>query len=111
MSEFETIPKQLAPREETAYTQKIPKIIWQTMNTNCVPSVMKDFADSWINKNPEYEYRFHDNDDIIEFLKKDFPGYLEAYNKIKFGASKADLWRYLIMYKFGGVYTDMDCRC
>src|SRR3954470_8471971 len=100
MSEFEIIPKYLAPREQADYMQKVPKVIWQTMKTNRVPVVMKDFADSWINKNPEYEYRFHDNDDIIEFLKNDFPEYLEGYNKLKFGASKADLWRYLIMYKY-----------
>ncbi|MBE0674896.1 MAG: hypothetical protein IH591_09570, partial [Bacteroidales bacterium] len=37
--------------------------------------------------------------------------YLGAYTKIKYGASKADIWRYLIMYKYGGVYADMDCRC
>ena len=50
---------------------------------------------------------------IMTYLifKNDFPDYLEGYKKIKYGASKADLWRYLIIYKFGGVYADMDCRC
>lgn len=111
MSDFELIPKQLAARKSPDYTQQIPMIIWQTMKTNRVPPVMKEYADSWIDKNPEYEYRFHDNDDIIAFIQADFPEYLDAYNQIKFGASKADLWRYLIMYKYGGVYADMDCRC
>ena len=72
---------------------------------------MKDYADSWIDLNPEYEYRFSDDNDIIEFLKADFPDYLDGYNKLKYGASKADLWRYLIMYKYGGVYADIDCKC
>jgi hypothetical protein len=61
--------------------------------------------------NPEYEYRLHDDNDILDFIKKDFPDYLEGYKKIKYGASKADLWRYLIIYKYGGVYADIDCRC
>lgn len=111
MTEFATIPKNLAPRIKSEYAQKIPKIIWQTMKTNEVPVFMKTYADSWIDLNPEYEYRFHDDHDIMNFLKKDFPDYLEGYKKLKYGASKADLWRYLIIYKYGGVYADIDCKC
>lgn len=111
MSSYSTIPKFLAPRDEMGYDQKVPRIIWQTMKTNLVPVIMYDYASSWIELNPDYEYRLHDDNDVIAFIKNDFPDYLEAYNKIKYGASKADLWRYLIMYKYGGVYVDMDCRC
>jgi hypothetical protein len=108
---YSIIPKILPAREKVEYEQRIPRIIWQTMKTSRVPVILKDYANTWIQNNPEYDYRFYDDDDIIEFLKKDFPDYLEAYNKIKYGASKADLWRYLIIYKYGGVYSDLDCRC
>ncbi len=108
---YSIIPKMLPARDKMEYEQKVPKIIWQTMKTNRVPAILRDYADTWIENNPEYEYRFLDNDDIIRFIANDFPEYLEAYKKIKYGASKADLWRYLIMYKYGGVYADMDCRC
>ena len=111
MNQFEIIPKLLPARNSMESSQKIPKIIWQTMKTNKVPVFMKNYADSWINLNPEYEYRFHDDDDIINFLITDFPEYLDGYRILKYGASKADLWRYLIIYKYGGVYADMDCRC
>ncbi len=111
MTDFTTIPKELAPRRKIDYEQKIPKIIWQTFKTNEVPLIMKDYVDSWIIKNPEYEYKFFDDEDILEFLRNDFPKYYEGYNMIKYGASKADLWRYLIIYKYGGVYADMDCQC
>jgi len=111
MNEFAIIPKLLLPRHLIEYEQKIPKIIWQTMKTNQVPVFMQRYADSWINLNPEYEYRFCDDNDIVDFLKKDFPEYLEGYQNLKYGASKADLWRYLIIYKYGGVYADIDCMC
>lgn len=111
MTEFAIIPKKIAPRRKSEYDQIIPRIIWQTMKTNEVPVFMKTYADSWIELNPEYEYRFHDDHDIIEFLKKDFPEYLEGYGKLKYGASKADLWRYLIIYQYGGIYADIDCKC
>ncbi len=106
-----TIPKILLPRDTIEYVQKVPKIIWQTMKTNEVPVSIKSYADSWIKLNPEYEYRFFDDNDIIDFLKTEFPEYLSGYQKLKYGASKADLWRYLIIYKYGGVYADIDCMC
>ncbi|MBE0653157.1 MAG: glycosyl transferase, partial [Bacteroidales bacterium] len=81
------------------------------MKSSQVPAIMKEYTETWIENNPEYEYRFFDDDDMIDFVSTDFPAYLEAFKRIKYGASKADLWRYLIMYKHGGVYADMDCRC
>lgn len=111
MTDFITIPKKLSPRVNSNYKQKIPKIIWQTFKTNEVPLIMQEYVDSWITKNPEYEYRFYDDEDVKDFLQNNFPKYSEGYNMIKYGASKADLWRYLIMYKFGGVYADIDCKC
>jgi mannosyltransferase OCH1-like enzyme len=111
MDNFKLIPKLLPPRNCSDYTQKIPMMIWQTMKTNVVPVFMKDYADTWIDLNPEYEYHFFDDNDVIEFISSDFPNYLEGYNKLEYGASKADLWRYLIIYKYGGVYADLDCKC
>ena len=111
MSDLVIIPKYVAPREQVNVNQRVPRIIWQTMKTNRVPAVLKSYADTWINLNPEYEYRFFDNDDILNFIQSEFPDFLSAYNKIKYGASKADLWRYLVLYKYGGIYADLDCRC
>jgi len=110
-SDKKLIPKFLAPRIMADYDQRIPKIIWQTMKTNVVPPVISDSSSSWIDKNPEYEYRFFDDSDIYKFIKIEFPQYLRAYKKIKHGAVKADLWRYLIIYKYGGIYADIDCKC
>ena len=56
--DYTIIPKVLTARDKMEYDQKIPKIIWQTMKTNQVPALLKDYADTWIEKNPEYEYRF-----------------------------------------------------
>lgn len=61
--------------------------------------------------NPEYEYRLFDDDDLAEFVKCEFPDFLSGWQKLKHGASKADLWRYLVMFKYGGVYADLDCFC
>lgn len=111
MRGFATLPKILTARLPMEYEQKIPKVIWQTMKTNRVPVLMKNYVDTWLTQNPEYEYRFYDDEDILNFLTNEFPEFLEGYKELKFGASKADLWRYLIIYKHGGIYADMDCIC
>ena len=72
---------------------------------------MREWADTWIKLNPEYHYNFVDDDEMRKFIRFSFPDYLQAFEKIKHGASKADLWRYLVMFKYGGVYADIDCIC
>jgi hypothetical protein len=111
MSNLYIIPKILVARIRSAYRQRIPKTIWQTMKTNAVPRKMRESADTWIKLNPEYHYNFVDDDEIKEFIKSSSPDYLQAFEKLKHGASKADLWRYLVMFKYGGVYADVDCIC
>jgi hypothetical protein len=45
------------------------------------------------------------------FIRSSFADYFQAFEKLKHGASKADLWRYLVMFKYGGIYADVDCIC
>lgn len=56
-----------------------------------------------------YEYRFWDLPKFIELLKNDkATDVLEAINKIKPYAYKADLARYYIVHRFGGWYVDLN---
>lgn len=44
--------------------------------------------------------------DIETFIKNHYPQFWEDYDVLIPGAFKADLWRLLILYKFGGIYCD-----
>lgn len=87
----------------------IPKIIYQTWKTkqlhpNCVAIQASIQA-----LNPDYEMKLYDDTDIEEFIKREFDEYIyQCYMKLNIGAAKADFWRYCILYKYGGVYLDMD---
>jgi mannosyltransferase OCH1-like enzyme len=72
---------------------------------------MRRVAKSWTMLNPEYEYGLFDDDDLAEFVRSEFPDFLPGWQKLKHGAAKADLWRYLVMFRYGGVYADLDCFC
>jgi mannosyltransferase OCH1-like enzyme len=88
----------------------IPKKIFQTIPDKT--KISKDFQDN-INKlkqnNPDWQYFLFDDNDINQYLNKYYPNILPYYNKInpKYGASRADFFRYLLMYREGGVYLDI----
>ena len=81
--------------------------------SNYVSDKMYYCISTWINKNIELNYIFLDNNSLINLFKKDdeFPLLLQAYEKIKVFAFKADLARYYLMYKFSGIYADIDSYC
>lgn len=91
----------------------IPKIIWQTYKTDYknLPQKAKECSDSWKNLNPEYEYRYLNDNEIYEFTEKYYgKEMLELMQSFKVPVMKADLWRILVIYEFGGVYADIDTR-
>jgi len=90
----------------------IPKILWQTYKTKTLPPQAEDARSSWVCKNPEFEFQLYDDSDIENFIRNNFdPSYLEFYHQLPLGVMKADLWRYLIILKEGGYYTDIDTQC
>ena len=84
----------------------IPKIIMQTGYAKKNDSTYKEKI---IKMNPSYKYKYYNNNDCINFLKKFFPQCVtKAFNKLKPGAFKADLFRYCYLYIKGGIYIDLD---
>ncbi len=90
----------------------IPLHIFQTWWTKDLPKNMLDSVLSVKNQNPEFEYHLYDDHDCLEFIKNHFPSYVtEAYKALVPGAYKADLWRYCVLYIYGGVYIDIKFKC
>ena len=59
---------------------------------------------------PDYEIIIYDNEDIYNIVQKYYPEYLCKIKEIKIGAILADIFRYLILYLEGGIYSDFDCE-
>ena len=56
----------------------------------------------------KYDRRIYDNEDIAQFLAQYFdPSVLERFKALKVGPHKADLFRYCVLYIYGGVYMDI----
>ncbi len=90
----------------------IPRHIYQTFKTRMLSKEMEEIQSSWKQKNPEYDYTFMDDSECLDFLTMHFSeDVVTTYRRIVPGALKADLWRYCIVYKYGGIYADLDTIC
>jgi len=90
------------------YYPIIPLNIYQTWHTKDLPPSMKQTVNKIIYTNPGFNYQLFDDDDCRNFIKENFDeNVLNAFDSLIPGAYKADLWRYCILYKNGGVYLDI----
>jgi len=61
---------------------------------------------------PNCEYHFHDDEACNRFMEENFPSrVVNAYNTLIPGAYKADLFRYCMLYTYGGLYLDANMYC
>ncbi|KHT40795.1 glycosyltransferase family 32 protein [Pectobacterium brasiliense] len=95
---------------------KIPKKIHQiyTKGVHDLPKEILVSVDKLRERNPGWEYYFYDENSIIEYIEKHYEKEtLNIYLSIdpKYGAARADLFRYLLIYIEGGVYLDIKSSC
>lgn len=90
--------------------QSIPKTIHQTYMHRELPEELSRNVTSLQNTNPDFEYKLWVDEEIDDFIHETYGlAILRSYRKInrEYGACRADLFRYLCIYKFGGVYLDI----
>ena len=95
-----------------SYTEDVPLQVFQTWSTRQLPDKMKETVEYNSMNNPDISFYLYDDKDCREYIKANFDNpVLEAYDKLKPGAYKADLWRYCILYQYGGAYLDIKFKC
>lgn len=86
----------------------IPKIIHQTAKTNDIPDVWKKYQLKVQALHPDWEYRLWTDEDNLAFVETEYPEYLDLFINLPKNIMRADVIRYLIMYRIGGLYLDLD---
>jgi mannosyltransferase OCH1-like enzyme len=90
------------------YNIKIPTNIFQTWHSKILPPLMYNATIKIQKLNPRFNYCLYDDNACYKFIEQNFSeDVLNAYKKLKPGAYKADLWRYCVLYKYGGIYLDI----
>lgn len=89
---------------DSQLTPRIPKIIHQIWIGQKYrrPEL---WMQTWGDMNPEWEYRLWTDDNIPELRCQ------AAYDAMPHLSGKADILRYDLLHRFGGVYVDADSEC
>jgi len=93
-----------------ARRNRIPRIIHQTyfeeITIEKYPQLLR-LQNTW--RNSGWEYRFYDDDAARGYVETNYPErFVRAFDSLLLGAYKADFFRYLVLYKEGGLYVDVD---
>jgi mannosyltransferase OCH1-like enzyme len=87
----------------------IEKNIFQSWYTRDLHPRVQEEVDKCKQANPEYSYHLYTDEEMDEFVNEYYPGEIaECYHLLNIIVAKVDFWRYLVLYKYGGVYLDMD---
>jgi hypothetical protein len=89
----------------------IPRIIHQTVrDKNTLDPVFSENISSLTSLNQGWSISLYDDKDIYSFISSNYDNdILNSYVSInpRYGAAKADFFRYLLLYRHGGVYLDI----
>jgi mannosyltransferase OCH1-like enzyme len=78
---------------------------------NSKPKI-KSAVKSWLKNTSNFRYHFYDDAKCDKFMKEIVGGTTyDAYQRLPIKVMKADLWRYCVIYEYGGIYADTDTIC
>jgi inositol phosphorylceramide mannosyltransferase catalytic subunit len=104
-------PPRRDPREDGAWPH-VPRIIFQTWKTRAgLPSNFAVWSRSFHVCNPSYDCVIWDDADNRSFIAEQFPWFLPWYDGYPKEIFRADVVRFFFLYRFGGIYADMDTEC
>jgi mannosyltransferase OCH1-like enzyme len=90
----------------------IPKNIFQTWNTLDLPPNMQQSVNKLKAQHPDFIHYLYDDTMCRNFIKKHFDKkVVQAFDTLRPGAYKADIWRYCVLYIKGGIYLDIKYEC
>jgi mannosyltransferase OCH1-like enzyme len=98
------------PESINSLERKIPKIVHMTSKSKCFSNPYAENAELW--RFDGYSFFLHDDKAVHALINSkdwsEFPLLKEVLGCLVTGAALADLWRYLVLWEYGGIYTDMD---
>ena len=91
----------------------IPKIIHQVWEgqDGPMPSLLKELSNTWKAHHPTWQYEFWNEERMTTFVKNNYPEFWDIYLSFPYDVQRWDSIRYLILYKIGGLYVDVDYEC
>lgn len=93
-------------------TYTIPLNIFQCWHSDELPNSLKESIENIKTNNPEFLHHLYNDKTCRAFIQSNFEeDVLYAYDSLVPHALRIDLWRYCILYKYGGIYLDVKYQC
>ena len=89
----------------------IPKIIHQTWKTKDIPNEWLTAQESIKNIYKDYKHILWTHDSMNKFVNDEYPTFYKTYISYTYDIQRCDAFRYLVLYKYGGIYFDLDVIC
>lgn len=92
----------------------IPKIIhqvWEGATEAIMPERLQMLSESWKEKNPDWDYHLWNQAEMEHLVDNYFPDFKKTYHNFEHSVQRWDAIRYMILYKYGGFYADLDTEC
>ncbi|NQY64781.1 MAG: hypothetical protein HRT38_13810 [Alteromonadaceae bacterium] len=89
---------------------KIPKIIHQTWENNDIPAKYEPYVSSVRRHTEGWQYYLWTDDSMKSFVETKYPHLLDIYNSYPTQIQRCDLFRYLVVNHYGGIYLDLDIK-
>jgi Glycosyltransferase sugar-binding region containing DXD motif len=93
---------------------RIPKIVHQTSKSRCLTKMFARVSEPWRSLEG-YDYYLHDDNAMIQLLLSHLDEFPMLHDLVQasclpHGTLKADVWRYLVLWHYGGIYADIDTQ-
>jgi mannosyltransferase OCH1-like enzyme len=87
---------------------RIPRIIHQTWKSNQLSTEFRESLISWKRQHPDWQYILWTDEMNRNLIASYFAWFLPFYDNYEYNIQRADVVRYFILYKYGGIYVDLD---
>jgi hypothetical protein len=96
------------PRYPASALPKIIHVQWPTKTLPGKDSMQARVYSAYQTLFPQHEIRIWTDDDMLNLISTDFAWFLPIFLKYPRTIQRVDSSRYFILYKYGGLYSDLD---
>ena len=90
----------------------VPKLLHQTWKSCTLPWRQAFWREECRRVLPgDWTLLLHTDEDNRAFMAREFPDYLDLYDGYELSIQRVDAVRYFYLYRYGGVYMDLDFTC
>ena len=112
-SEVSVTTLRLTDVSTTWTTDGIPRTIHQTAPNQKEKwhHIWEPCQKTWHENFKDFTYKMWDDEAIDDFMRGRFPSFYPIFKSYSHNIYRFDVFRYFLLYEYGGIYVDMDFEC